>query len=205
MSTRLAISRPRDKFFCLAVGQIRMSSFPPAGRKALELARKWARIRPVRLSATMRASKVRRKSSGDAALRLLSLETYEVMRENGISFYNVHAPLDMHPEVSPSRLGRKYPNGFRPHSAKGWCSTILYSQLRRALGSREFRIADCGLRGIVLVLDLLGFCSEKGIRFSPNDFVQFNRSGGETSAFSSTSTSRSTSTRARLGPLRQSL
>ena len=34
----------------------------------------------------------------------LSLETYEVMRENGISFYNVHAPLDMHPEVSPSRL-----------------------------------------------------------------------------------------------------
>jgi putative NIF3 family GTP cyclohydrolase 1 type 2 len=34
----------------------------------------------------------------------LSLETYEVMRENGISFYNAHAPLDMHPEVSPSRL-----------------------------------------------------------------------------------------------------
>ena len=34
----------------------------------------------------------------------LSLETYEAMRERGISFYNVHAPLDMHPEVSPSRL-----------------------------------------------------------------------------------------------------
>jgi putative NIF3 family GTP cyclohydrolase 1 type 2 len=34
----------------------------------------------------------------------LSLETYETMRENGISFYNAHAPLDMHPEVSPSRL-----------------------------------------------------------------------------------------------------
>jgi putative NIF3 family GTP cyclohydrolase 1 type 2 len=34
----------------------------------------------------------------------LSLETYELMRENGISFYNAHAPLDMHPEVSPSRL-----------------------------------------------------------------------------------------------------
>jgi putative NIF3 family GTP cyclohydrolase 1 type 2 len=34
----------------------------------------------------------------------LSLETYEAMRENGISFYNVHAPLDMHPQVSPSRL-----------------------------------------------------------------------------------------------------
>ena len=26
------------------------------------------------------------------------------MRERGISLYNVHAPLDMHPEVSPSRL-----------------------------------------------------------------------------------------------------
>jgi putative NIF3 family GTP cyclohydrolase 1 type 2 len=34
----------------------------------------------------------------------LSLESYELMRERGISFYNVHAPLDMHPEVSPSRL-----------------------------------------------------------------------------------------------------
>jgi putative NIF3 family GTP cyclohydrolase 1 type 2 len=34
----------------------------------------------------------------------LSLETYELMRERGISFYNAHAPLDMHPEVSPSRL-----------------------------------------------------------------------------------------------------
>jgi putative NIF3 family GTP cyclohydrolase 1 type 2 len=34
----------------------------------------------------------------------LSLEAYESMREGGISFYNVHAPLDMHPEVSPSRL-----------------------------------------------------------------------------------------------------
>jgi putative NIF3 family GTP cyclohydrolase 1 type 2 len=34
----------------------------------------------------------------------LARETYEVMRERGISFYNAHAPLDMHPEVSPSRL-----------------------------------------------------------------------------------------------------
>jgi putative NIF3 family GTP cyclohydrolase 1 type 2 len=34
----------------------------------------------------------------------LSLESYEAMREGGISFYNAHAPLDMHPEVSPSRL-----------------------------------------------------------------------------------------------------
>ncbi|HZQ66406.1 MAG TPA: Nif3-like dinuclear metal center hexameric protein [Gaiellaceae bacterium] len=34
----------------------------------------------------------------------LAPETYEAMRENGIGFYNAHAPLDMHPEVSPSRL-----------------------------------------------------------------------------------------------------
>jgi putative NIF3 family GTP cyclohydrolase 1 type 2 len=34
----------------------------------------------------------------------LSVESYEAMRELGISFYNAHAPLDMHPEVSPSRL-----------------------------------------------------------------------------------------------------
>jgi putative NIF3 family GTP cyclohydrolase 1 type 2 len=34
----------------------------------------------------------------------LSRDTFEAMRGNGISFYNVHAPLDMHPEVSPSRL-----------------------------------------------------------------------------------------------------
>jgi putative NIF3 family GTP cyclohydrolase 1 type 2 len=34
----------------------------------------------------------------------LARATYELMRERGISFYNVHAPLDMHPQVSPSRL-----------------------------------------------------------------------------------------------------
>jgi putative NIF3 family GTP cyclohydrolase 1 type 2 len=34
----------------------------------------------------------------------LSIESYEAMRAQGISFYNAHAPLDMHPEVSPSRL-----------------------------------------------------------------------------------------------------
>ncbi len=34
----------------------------------------------------------------------LSHETYETMRERGVSLYNVHAPLDMHPEMSPSRL-----------------------------------------------------------------------------------------------------
>jgi putative NIF3 family GTP cyclohydrolase 1 type 2 len=34
----------------------------------------------------------------------LARETFETMRERGISFYHVHAPLDMHPEVSPSRL-----------------------------------------------------------------------------------------------------
>jgi putative NIF3 family GTP cyclohydrolase 1 type 2 len=34
----------------------------------------------------------------------LSRESFETMEERGISFYNAHAPLDMHPEVSPSRL-----------------------------------------------------------------------------------------------------
>ena len=34
----------------------------------------------------------------------LARETYETMRARGISFYHVHAPLDMHPELSPSRL-----------------------------------------------------------------------------------------------------
>jgi putative NIF3 family GTP cyclohydrolase 1 type 2 len=30
--------------------------------------------------------------------------SFERMKRDGISFYHVHAPLDMHPEVSPSRL-----------------------------------------------------------------------------------------------------
>jgi putative NIF3 family GTP cyclohydrolase 1 type 2 len=34
----------------------------------------------------------------------LARETFEAMREREISLYNVHAPLDMHPDVSPSRL-----------------------------------------------------------------------------------------------------
>jgi putative NIF3 family GTP cyclohydrolase 1 type 2 len=34
----------------------------------------------------------------------LARESFERMRGDGISFYNVHAPLDQHPEVSPSRL-----------------------------------------------------------------------------------------------------
>jgi putative NIF3 family GTP cyclohydrolase 1 type 2 len=34
----------------------------------------------------------------------LSRQSFERMRANGISFYHVHAPLDMHPDVSPSRL-----------------------------------------------------------------------------------------------------
>jgi putative NIF3 family GTP cyclohydrolase 1 type 2 len=34
----------------------------------------------------------------------LARETFETMRERGISLYNAHAPLDMHPEVSSSRL-----------------------------------------------------------------------------------------------------
>ena len=34
----------------------------------------------------------------------LARETFELMSEREISFYNAHAPLDHHPEVSPSRL-----------------------------------------------------------------------------------------------------
>ncbi|MGH3103402.1 MAG: Nif3-like dinuclear metal center hexameric protein [Gaiellaceae bacterium] len=34
----------------------------------------------------------------------LSRESFEAMRERGIGFYHAHAPLDMHPEISPSRL-----------------------------------------------------------------------------------------------------
>ncbi|HSD04111.1 MAG TPA: Nif3-like dinuclear metal center hexameric protein [Gaiellales bacterium] len=34
----------------------------------------------------------------------LSRESFELMRARGISFYNVHAPIDHHPDVSPSRL-----------------------------------------------------------------------------------------------------
>jgi putative NIF3 family GTP cyclohydrolase 1 type 2 len=34
----------------------------------------------------------------------LSRASFERMRSAGISFYNVHAPLDHHPEISPSRM-----------------------------------------------------------------------------------------------------
>jgi len=34
----------------------------------------------------------------------LARQSFETMRERGIGFYHVHAPLDMHPEISPSRL-----------------------------------------------------------------------------------------------------
>ena len=34
----------------------------------------------------------------------LARTSFERMRADGISFYHAHAPLDMHPEVSPSRL-----------------------------------------------------------------------------------------------------
>jgi putative NIF3 family GTP cyclohydrolase 1 type 2 len=37
----------------------------------------------------------------------LARETFETMRDRGISLYTAHAPLDMHPEVSPSRLCAK--------------------------------------------------------------------------------------------------
>ncbi|MBD0349191.1 MAG: Nif3-like dinuclear metal center hexameric protein [Thermoleophilia bacterium] len=34
----------------------------------------------------------------------LARETFVAMRERGISFYNVHAPLDQHPEIAPSLM-----------------------------------------------------------------------------------------------------
>lgn len=34
----------------------------------------------------------------------LARSSFETIRERGISFYQVHLPLDVHPEVSPSRL-----------------------------------------------------------------------------------------------------
>jgi putative NIF3 family GTP cyclohydrolase 1 type 2 len=34
----------------------------------------------------------------------LARESFERLRTGGMSFYNVHAPIDHHPEVSPSRL-----------------------------------------------------------------------------------------------------
>jgi putative NIF3 family GTP cyclohydrolase 1 type 2 len=34
----------------------------------------------------------------------LARASFEAMGERGVSLYNVHAPLDMHPEISPSRL-----------------------------------------------------------------------------------------------------
>ena len=37
----------------------------------------------------------------------LARETFEAMKERRISLYNVHAPLDMHPDLSPSRLCAK--------------------------------------------------------------------------------------------------
>jgi putative NIF3 family GTP cyclohydrolase 1 type 2 len=34
----------------------------------------------------------------------LSRESFERLRSGGIGFYNVHAPIDHHPEISPSRM-----------------------------------------------------------------------------------------------------
>ena len=34
----------------------------------------------------------------------LSRASFETMRARGISFYNVHAPIDQHPRISPSRM-----------------------------------------------------------------------------------------------------
>jgi putative NIF3 family GTP cyclohydrolase 1 type 2 len=40
----------------------------------------------------------------EPGFRPLARETFARMRRDGIGFYHVHAPIDQHPEVSPSRL-----------------------------------------------------------------------------------------------------
>jgi putative NIF3 family GTP cyclohydrolase 1 type 2 len=40
----------------------------------------------------------------EAGFLPLARESFRAMRERALSFYHVHAPLDMHPRVSPSRL-----------------------------------------------------------------------------------------------------
>jgi putative NIF3 family GTP cyclohydrolase 1 type 2 len=40
----------------------------------------------------------------EAGFLPLSPESFERMRSDGISFYHVHAPIDHHPEISPSRM-----------------------------------------------------------------------------------------------------
>ncbi|HSK15268.1 MAG TPA: Nif3-like dinuclear metal center hexameric protein [Gaiellaceae bacterium] len=40
----------------------------------------------------------------EAGFAPLARSTFERLREEGCSFYHAHAPLDMHPDVSPSRL-----------------------------------------------------------------------------------------------------
>lgn len=39
-----------------------------------------------------------------AGFNPLTPGSFEAMKERGVSFYHAHGPLDMHPEVSPSRL-----------------------------------------------------------------------------------------------------
>ena len=39
-----------------------------------------------------------------AGFNPLARESFEIMKARGVSFYHAHGPLDMHPDVSPSRL-----------------------------------------------------------------------------------------------------
>jgi hypothetical protein len=67
----------------------------------------------------------------------LARASFERMRAAGISFYHVHAPLDMHPEVSPSRPNR---DGARPSRARGVRADRRGDPWRRLHHRRERRL-----------------------------------------------------------------
>ena len=85
-----------------------------------------------------------------AGFNALARETFDSMQKRGISFYHAHGPLDMHPDVSPSRLCAKalgltdldeyYPiaDGIPGGAVVGGDSTLsvyeLASRLRTFLG-----------------------------------------------------------------------
>ena len=61
----------------------------------------------------------------------LARESFEALSERACGFYHAHAPLDMHPEVSPSRLCAR---GGRPRSPRG-----VLPDRRRDSGRRRDR------------------------------------------------------------------
>src|SRR5919198_1707963 len=66
----------------------------------------------------------------------LSRESFEAMRERGISLYHAHAPLDQHPELAPSKL---IADGIRLDGAEA------YFAIDPALPGGTAVIGDCDL------------------------------------------------------------